>query len=248
MKIYFINRYLLFALLFISTGIILILSPVKDLFLHIDCSSESRETKGVIKELKVNEKVVALTFDDGPSPTFTGKILDLLKWYNARATFFIIGEQAEKFPEIVIREIKEGHEIGNHMYHHDEVWRMLPLDLKRDLERSEQVIYQITRKKVALYRPTSGFYNDKIIGIARSMNYKVILWSLDSRDWTGRKGWIIAGNILKGVRPGSIILFHDFGGDRSNTINALEVLLLELVKNGYQFVTISDLLEKNLAQ
>lgn len=248
MKVYFINRFVLLAIFSIFICVILIVSPIKNTFLHIICSNESREVDRVIKEFKVKEKLIALTFDDGPHPTFTGKILDLLKWYNAKATFFIIGEQADKFPEIIIREIKDGHEIGNHMYHHDEVCRMLPNDLKRDLRRSDQALHTIIGKRVALYRPTSGYYDDKIIEIAQSMNYKVILWSLDSRDWTGQSGWIIARNILKGVKPGSIILFHDFGGNRNNTTKTLEILLPELTNKGYQFVTVSTLQKKNMAR
>ena len=147
---------------------------------------EHWEKKGtIVWEAEVSDKLVALTFDDGPSPTFTVKILDLLAEYDAKGTFFVIGKQAEKYPEIIWREISEGHEIGNHTYNHPEVNQISPDKLKQDLERAHQVIYNITRKDIKLFRPTSGFYNDKIAKVATLLHYTVVIWTWgqDSRDW-----------------------------------------------------------------
>lgn len=198
----------------------------------------------IIKEVDTKEKMIALTFDDGPSPSFTGKILDILRMYNAKGTFFIIGEQAEKLPEIVKRQINEGHEIGNHMYRHQEVFQMPTPEIKKDLEHSHRVIQGITGKQIRLYRPTSGFYNERIVGVAWCFEYSVVLWSIDSKDWSGLKPRSIAKKILKTVKPGSIILFHDLGGYRDTTIKTLAILLPELARRGYHCLTVSQLLEK----
>jgi Predicted xylanase/chitin deacetylase len=202
----------------------------------------------IVWEVHVPDKMVALTFDDGPSPTFTGMILDLLAKYNAKATFFVMGKQAEMYPQIILREFREGHEIGNHTYNHPEVNRMSYEDLKADLFHAHQVILKITGWNMKLFRPTSGFYNDTIVKVANLLNYKVIIWTWgqDSRDWTGISGQTIALRIIKTVKPGNIILFHDQGGDHTNTIRALEILLPVLKEQGYQFTTVSALIQKEL--
>ena len=199
----------------------------------------------IVKEVDTKEKIIALTFDDGPSPSFTGRILDILKKYNAKATFFIIGEQAEKLPELVKRQINEGHEIGNHMYRHREVFQMPIPEIREDLERSHRAIKGITGKPIRLYRPTSGYYNENIVGVAWSLEYIVVLWSVDSKDWSGLKPGAIAKKILKRVKSGSIALFHDLGGYRDTTVKTLEIVLPELARRGYRCVTVSELLERS---
>ncbi|HBF36732.1 MAG TPA: oligosaccharide deacetylase [Firmicutes bacterium] len=202
----------------------------------------------VVWEVSVHEKMVALTFDDGPSPTFTKRILDLLSKYKAKATFFVVGKQAEMYPDIILREYHEGHEIGNHTYSHPEVNRISFEALKEDLFHAHQIITQITGGNMVLFRPTSGFYDDKIVKTAHLLGYKVVIWTWgqDSRDWTGISGQSIAMRIIKTVKPGNIILFHDQGGNRSNTLKALEIILPVLAKQGYHFITVSTLLQKDL--
>ena len=199
----------------------------------------------IVWEVNVREKLIALTFDDGPSPTFTDKILDLLARYHAKGTFFVMGKQAEKYPSIILREYREGHEIGNHTYNHREINQMSFEELKREVLRAHQVIFQIIGNDVKLFRPTSGFYNEKIVKVAGLLNYKVVIWTWgqDSRDWTKTSGESIAKRIIKTVKPGDIILFHDQGGDHSNTVKALEILLPVLEEQGYQFTTVSALLQ-----
>jgi peptidoglycan-N-acetylglucosamine deacetylase len=206
------------------------------------------EMGAIVWEVCVREKMLALTFDDGPSQTFTGKILDLLAKYKAKATFFVMGKQAEMYPDIILREQREGHEIGNHTYLHPEVNRISFEELKDDLLHAHQVISEITGTDMTLFRPTSGFYDDKIVKVANLLNYKVVIWTWgqDSRDWTQISGQTIAMRIIKTVKPGNIILFHDQGGDHSNTVKALEILLPVLKEQGYQFATVTALLQKNL--
>ncbi len=202
----------------------------------------------IVWDVCVREKLLALTFDDGPSPTFTREILDLLAKYNAKATFFVMGKQAQMYPEIVLREHREGHEIGNHTYSHPEVNHIPFEELKEDLFQAHQLIAEITGGNMALFRPTSGFYDDKIVKVARLLGYKVVIWTWgqDSRDWTGISGQTIAMRLIKTVKPGNIILFHDQGGNRSNTITALNIILPVLTRQGYHFSTVSGLLQKAL--
>jgi polysaccharide deacetylase family sporulation protein PdaB len=203
------------------------------------------KTGDVVWEVKTEKKLVALTFDDGPSPTFTSQILNLLDQYNAKATFFIIGKEAEKYPNLIMREFKEGHEIANHTYSHQEVTEMSEYELKVELRQTHKIIQQIIGEDVKLFRPTSGYYADYIVRVARSLDYTVIIWTWgqDSRDWTQRNGELIAKRIIKTVKPGDIILFHDRGGDRSNTIKALQIILPVLKEKGYKFVTVSEILK-----
>lgn len=202
------------------------------------------KTGDIVWEVKTGEKLLALTFDDGPSPTFTGRILDLLERYRAKATFFVIGSRAELYPEILQRQAREGHEIGNHTYAHREVNRISEEELRLDLYRAHQVIHEITGENMRLFRPTSGFYNETIVRVAKALGYEVVIWTWgqDSRDWTPVSGEQIARKILNNVKPGDIILFHDQGGDRSNTLQALRILLPVLEERGYRFVTVAELL------
>ncbi len=203
------------------------------------------KTGNIVWEVNTENKLVALTFDDGPSPTYTEKILDLLAMYDAHATFFVIGSQAEKYPEIIKREVKEGHELGNHTYKHQEVNQTSEEDLIKDLKQAHQVIRQITGQEMKVFRPTSGYYDGTIVAAAKSLDYTVIIWTWnqDSRDWTQQDGISIAHRLTRIINPGSIILFHDQGGNRSNTIKALHVLLPVLAEKGYRFVTVSTLLK-----
>lgn len=197
----------------------------------------------IVWELKLPVKAVAITFDDGPSPSFTDQILVLLKKHQAKATFFVSGRQAVLFPEVIQRIDQAGHEIGNHLYHHIPIPGLTGKQLYQELAKNHYLIEKITGKKIGLFRPINGYYDEKVVWIAHSLNYQIILWSLDSRDWSGKSGTQIAGNILQEIKPGQIILFHDQGGDRSNTIDALSIILPKLYTQGYRFLTVSDLLK-----
>ncbi|NLY76103.1 MAG: polysaccharide deacetylase family protein [Firmicutes bacterium] len=203
------------------------------------------KTGDIVWEGSTTSKQIAITFDDGPSATFTEPILELLKEYNARATFFVIGKRVELFPEIVRRQYREGHEIGNHTYEHREVNRLSEQELMAELRRAHQAIKRVIKDDVRVFRPTSGYYDEKIVKAAKELNYSVIIWTWgqDTRDWTYIRGWKIAQKVVKTVKPGDIILFHDQGGDRTNTIEALRIILPALAKRGYRFVTVSELLK-----
>ncbi|MEJ6952465.1 polysaccharide deacetylase family protein [Natronospora cellulosivora (SeqCode)] len=204
----------------------------------------------IIWEIKTEEKLIALTFDDGPSPVYTPQIIDLLADYNAKATFFVVGEEVERYPDIINKMDEHGHEIANHTYTHKEVNNMSKDELLEELKKTHQLVYDLINKDMNLFRPTSGFYNEIIVNAAKELNYTVVIWTWgqDSKDWQNIDYNTIATNVYKSVEPGNIVLFHDRGGKRENTIKALHIILPVLNEKGYKFVTVSELLNQNELQ
>ncbi|CAM4078508.1 polysaccharide deacetylase family protein [Lederbergia lenta] len=201
------------------------------------------KTGDVIWDIKAEEKVIALTFDDGPHSVYTPQILDVLAKYNAKATFFVIGEHAKKFPHLISREKIEGHEIANHTYTHSYSNQD---KLEEELRKTDEVIYNITGAYPLFYRPIGGEYNERIVNTAVQQGFRVIMWSWhqDTQDWKRPGVNKIVSKVLSGARPGDIVLFHDAGGDRSQTVEALQDILPALKKEGYTFVTVSELLQR----
>lgn len=186
-------------------------------------------------------KRVALTFDDGPHPYKTDKILDLLAEYDVRATFFVVGENAEAYPEIVLREAAEGHEIGNHTYHHK---RLSGNTAENDeISANSELIGKITGKRPRLFRPPEGVYCSSALDAAKSAGCDVVLWNVDTRDWALESTDSIVANVKKNVKDGSIILFHDMTRKGANTLEALRTLVPYLIGEGYELVTVSELIK-----
>jgi peptidoglycan/xylan/chitin deacetylase (PgdA/CDA1 family) len=196
------------------------------------------------------EKVVALTFDDGPSPVWTPKILDELRKANIKATFFMLGEHVAKYPEIARRVAQEGHEIGNHTYdHHVMVYYTLE-ELEKEIKDTERIIQKVTGKTTRYFRPPKAWLTTQEKKKIEELGYKVILWSLNSKDWVTFDDKYIVKYLAEHVHPGDIILFHDSGGifsaeggDRHETVRTISQLVDKLHQMGYKLVTISELLE-----
>lgn len=203
------------------------------------------KTGDVIWEVPTDKKVIALTFDDGPHSKYTPQVLDLLAKYNAKATFFVIGEHAEEFPEIIQRQIREGHEIANHTYSHYKRQNDTIDEIRLELKKTDDIILKLTGTRTAFFRPIGGNYNDMIINTAVKEGYRVIMWSWhqDTEDWKGVSARRISKKVLNNYRPGDIILFHDAGGNRSQTVKALKKIIPKLIDDGYELVTVSELLQ-----
>ena len=182
-----------------------------------------------------NEMKIALTFDDGPHPVLTPKILDILKEYQVKATFFIVGENAVNYPDIVERILKEGHEIGNHTHTHDKIDR-------EEIERCEKTIYELTDYKTKLFRPPEGLINNAVRSASSRLGYDIILWNIDTRDWDPTSPNDIYKNVTSNISAGSIILMHDYISFNSPTPEALKLMLPKLIDMGYQFVVVSELI------
>ncbi|NHN33094.1 polysaccharide deacetylase family protein [Paenibacillus agricola] len=199
----------------------------------------------VVWEVPTEEKVIAFTFDDGPDPEDTPQILDLLQLYGAKATFFIIGEKAARYPELVKREAAEGHELANHTYKHTYFNGSIDESNVRDeLTRTEDIIYTLTGQKSLLFRPPGGYYSEPLVRIARQEGYLVVMWSwhINTMDWNTPGVDRITKKVLDNARNGDIVLFHDYVEGKTQTIEALKRILPELQSRGYRFVSVSDLL------
>jgi peptidoglycan/xylan/chitin deacetylase (PgdA/CDA1 family) len=207
--------------------------------------------KGTIFHYPHNDKVVALTFDDGPSPIWTPKILDELKKANIKATFFMLGEHVAKYPEVARRVAEEGHEIGNHTYDHHVLLYYKLEELEKEIKDAERIIQKVTGKTTRYFRPPKAWLTAQEKKKISELGYKVILWSLNSKDWVTFDDKYIVKYIVRHIKPGDIILFHDSGGvfsteggDRHETVKTIPRLVEALTKKGYRFVTISELLNE----
>ncbi len=188
------------------------------------------------------EKVIALTIDDGPWEPTTSQMLDILKENDVKATFFWVGKAVQEHPEIAKRVVAEGHAIGNHTWNHL-YKRMSPATAKNEIEKTADIIYQITGVKTSLFRPPGGYLNNGLAAYAKSQKYAVVMWSQTSADTDPRaKPQVFVKNVLRDAKPGGIVLMHDGGGDRSRTVTALPKMIQGLKQQGYRFVTVPELL------
>lgn len=198
----------------------------------------------VVHRVPTKEKLVALTFDDGPHPTFTPEILQILDKYQVKATFFIIGERMEKYPDIAKEVFTRGHVIGNHTYTHPyNIEEETQEQVIWELKKCEQVIERITGKRSYLFRPPRGLVNGKIVRIAEEEGYRVILWTVSADHHDAPTPQLMAERVLKQICPGGIILAHDGRvGIRWKDVVATPIIIKSLIRQGYQFVTIPELL------
>lgn len=185
---------------------------------------------------------IALTFDDGPHPSQTPRILSVLSRYGVRATFFMVGSNVGYYPEAAHAVAEAGHEIGNHTFLHRHLAGMNEGQLSDELRECAEAVERVCGVSPRLFRPPEGAVTPCVRKCASDAGYPVILWSIDTRDWQGRSASEIADCVLSEVRPGSIILMHDYIGVTGHTAEALERVIPVLLERGYTFVTVSELL------
>lgn len=185
---------------------------------------------------------IALSFDDGPHPTFTPKILDLLEKYDIKATFFMIGCNVELYPAVAKAVHLAGHEIGNHTFTHPHMKQVSLEALEQEIRKTEAVLQKNGIPRPKLFRPPEGFRSPEQVAALEEAGYLTVIWSLDSHDWQGRAVGEILSVVLNGVQGGDVLLFHDYTSRQNTTITALEQLIPKLLEDGYEFVTISDLM------
>jgi len=194
------------------------------------------------------EKAVALTFDDGPSSTYTPQIMALLRQYQAHATFFVMGHKVEQYPRVVQAELKDGNEVGNHSFSHPRMTKEDQLARERELERTSLDLDLLgCPQSPRLFRPPYSAYDNRLKAYLAHTHRCLVLWSLDSGDWRGLPAPDIVKNVLNRVRNGSIIIFHDSDeharANRHATVEALRTILPALQAAGYRMVTISELIK-----
>ncbi|MBV6622807.1 MAG: polysaccharide deacetylase family protein [Rivularia sp. (in: Bacteria)] len=197
-----------------------------------------------IKEAKLaaNDKLIALTFDDGPWPGYTAQILDILKKNKVKATFFVVGQVLQHHPDLGKRIVTEGHIIGNHTWNH---WYHFfnKQAASLEIDRTADLIYKTTGTKTTLFRPPGGMLHNGLAAYAKSKDYTVVMWSADSIDYALPSPPTLVNRVVRQATPGGIVLLHDGGGPRKNTVAALPSMISKLRKKGYRFVTIPELLE-----
>ena len=182
-------------------------------------------------------KVIALTFDDGPGP-YTAHLLDILDQYGAKATFFLIGSKVSGQSSVVRSIQARGHQLGNHSWSHPELPKLSVDQIAGEIDRTNEAIRQATGVKPSILRPPYGAVNGVVLEQLRLRNMSSILWSIDTRDWADRNSQIVCSRAVAGARPGAVILMHDI---HQTSVNAVPCILSSLKQQGYSFVTIQRL-------
>lgn len=202
--------------------------------------SARADTSNVIGE---RMEMIALTFDDGPHPGNTGRVLDVLKKYGVHATFFVLGCNAGYYPEPLKRAIEEGHEIENHSFDH-KTKNKTSSELAVEIERTGTIITSLSGRRPRYFRPPEGKCPPALSEALDTLGYEAVFWTIDSEDWRGKSPDKIVESVLSSVRGSDVILFHDYTCPNGNTVEALDRLIPELLHRGYRFVTVEELKNK----
>ncbi|MFQ5822614.1 MAG: polysaccharide deacetylase family protein [bacterium] len=190
---------------------------------------------------QLSNQYIYLTFDDGPDKEITPKLLDLLIRYDVKATFFLLGQKAELYPDIVSHIQKYGHTIGNHSFSHFKMLGKSKQRLIQEINQTDESLIKITGKKPRLFRPPYGIFGMNLLNVLEKTKHKLVLWNASVRDFkkqaTSKK---IKNQLIKIVKPGQIILLHDGHPNSNNTLTALENAFEEFKEHGINFSAIPD--------
>ncbi len=190
------------------------------------------------------EKVIALTFDDGPNPPFTSQIIKTLQDMYATATFFVIGGKVTLYPEAAREVSASGFPVGNHTFSHNSLDRALEENIAKEIDGASDVMSQIMNVQTPWLRPPYGAISPLFRTVAEAKGYRIIRWNVDSHDWEAASVDEIVSNVTGWVKPDSVILMHDGGGDRANTVQALPRIIQILREQDYAFVTLDQLVKE----
>ncbi len=200
----------------------------------------SGNTQVTISRGKVNGPFIAMTFDDGPHPRNTPRLLEMLRQRNIKATFYVVGTNSKRYPDMLREMVAEGHEIGNHTVNHLGLSRLSADKIRRELGGAHEAVLSATGVPPTTVRPPYGSVTKaQKQWIFDEFGYTTVLWSVDPRDWQRPGVSVVARRIVEGARNGSIILAHDI---HKPTIDAMPSALDELLRRGYRFVTVSQLM------
>lgn len=224
-----------------SAGLLMPLMPTSslaDIVAIADGAAQSSFT--VVTAVQTGRPALALTFDDGPHPRHTPRLLDMLREHGAKATFFLIGQRVATWPELAARIVEEGHELGNHTWSHPFLNRRSDASVLREIDRTSNAIYRATGKAPVTFRPPYGAFTPRqqqMLHAERGL--PTIMWSVDPLDWRRPGSSVVANRILRRAAPGAIVLAHDIHG---STVRAVPTVLDGLGQRGLETVTMSDLL------
>lgn len=215
-------------------------APAMALPADADSAPAAGTPKITFSQCHVDGPYVALTFDDGPHGENTPRLLDMLKQRHIKATFFVVGQCAQEFPQIMKRIVAEGHEVANHSWSHPQLTKMAEGSVTEQLQKTHDVILQTTGVAPKLMRPPYGAFSANQRSWANAKwGYKTILWDVDPLDWKVRNAEHVKTEILRHTVAGSIILSHDI---HKTTVDAMPDVIDGLIGRGFQFVTVSELL------
>lgn len=197
-------------------------------------------SKNSYSSVGTNLPLLALTFDDGPHPENTPRLLDLLKSRNVKATFYVVGTNAKRYPGLLRRMVAEGHEIGNHTITHGNLTKMTPDAVRHELKVSHETIVAATGVAPRSMRPPYGaITSEQKAWIKQEFGYPAVLWSVDPEDWKRPGSAVVANRLVSGARPGGILLVHDI---HKPSIDAMPSAIDQLLGKGFQFITVSQLI------
>ena len=198
------------------------------------------EPKTTVSSVHVDGPYIALTFDDGPNQKLTPRLLDLLAEHHIHATFFVIGKNVVEHPEILLRAVREGHEIGNHSWSHPASGKMRDESVRAELQKTDEAIRTAIGVRPVLMRPPYGSITARQKKwINSEFGYRIILWDVDPLDWKRPGPTVVTSRIVRETRPGSIVLSHDI---HAGTIKAMPATFDQLQAKGFKFVTVSELI------
>ena len=212
------------------------------LFFSLAFHAAATEAEKALSHGNRDKKCIALTFDDGPHPRYTPKILELLEKYHIKATFFMIGSNARLYPELAKAVFAAGHEIGSHTYSHPHMLGLSCESLLAEIKSTEDIFLELGLPTPSLFRPPEGYRTKEQCALLSDEGYRVVVWSLDTHDWKSTPSSEIVRYVTNHIEGGDIILFHDYISGQNTTITALEQIIPRLLADGYEFVTVSDMM------
>jgi peptidoglycan/xylan/chitin deacetylase (PgdA/CDA1 family) len=186
---------------------------------------------------------IALTFDDGPQAYYTPQILAVLRHYGIKATFFCVGYLVKRYPDLVKQEYAAGHLEGNHSWSHPYLPSMASAKILWQLTRTSEAIQKAIGGQPTFFRPPYGAYDTKVLTQANSLGLTIVMWNVDPEDWSMPGSKAIIARVLRHVGKGSIILLHDGGGNRAQTVQALPIIIESLLRRGFKFVTLQQMVD-----
>lgn len=209
-------------------------------------SFASSEVSNVYYHYKTVKPYLSMTFDDGPNKAQTLKVLSILKKHDIKATFFMVGENIEYQKDVLKEVYNQGHEIGNHLYSHENINKISKKELKESIEKTNKLIYLTIGITPKVLRPPYGIVTNELKQVCDELDMSIILWTSDkdSKDWEFTPESEIINNVTKKVSSGDIFLFHDGNVKFTNTLSAIDVIIPQLKEKGYKWVTISSLINQ----
>jgi peptidoglycan-N-acetylglucosamine deacetylase len=229
-------------------AIVLLAAAAEGVFVYACYSPSSTFYRPVLLRGPGEGQSIALTFDDGPAPHFTDKILDILREKKVPATFFVCGRNVDRHPEIARRIVQEGHQLGNHTYSHSSLFLRSAGRVAEEIDRAQESIQKASGFCPTIFRPPYGARTPGLMDVLSARGLKLVMWSAMGYDWKLSKERIVQ-SVLKTLKPGAIVLLHDGKGtddsgqiDRRNTLEALPEIIDQARESGFNFVPLTEFL------